>query len=169
MKRCLVLGVLLTFLSSAALHAAEPVRVVDSTRTVSVALPQGWSAIDNPPLGATLHIIDLRPNGFRTNINVFAEEVGSLALADYVKIALRNCPKLLPRFKLLTSRKTKLAGIAAHEITYTAIVAGRQLKFKAVIAVRRGAGYTVTYTAEPTRYKKDLSVFSSVLKSLKWM
>lgn len=147
-------------------------RVSDTTKSVSVVVPQGWKKSDKELMGTKLILLGPNRDGFRTNVNLYPEPVGSsMTLAAYERITLRNAAKMLSGYKLVSRGDTRLGGMPAKRWVYCSGIGAQRtkLKHKAVYTIKKKAAYVLTYTSLERHYDKDVGAFDSTVKSLKWL
>jgi hypothetical protein len=167
-RTAILLALTLALLATVLLAAGK--RIEDTTHSVSVIVPKGWTSNDSEFMGAKLILLGPRRSGFATSINLTTEKIGQMSLSQYSKISGLNAPKLMKAYKLVSLRPAELGGASAMEWVYSGVVGPKDTacRFKCLFAVRKGLAYTLTYTSATPYYKTDVAAFDSVAVSLKW-
>ena len=153
--------------------------------------PKGWSeGGDTDP--EDLEVAGFKPDSlvvgkevddFKPNVNVLREGriPSHVDSDDYARLAAETIrhperlggeaaseiEKLKPR-EFSPPSDTELGGNEAVSQAYTGEREGKVLRFRQVLAVRRGVAYTVTYTAARDHFGKDLPAFERMLDSWRW-
>ncbi len=165
-----VLGLVIAVPVTAKQGKAKQTRVTDRSGALSVAVPSGWQASDTDFMGTKLFLFGPDYEGFRININLTTEAVGSISLSDYTKATEANLPKLIAEYEPVSKRPTKLGGIPATELVYRGAFGTplKTLQFRAVFAIRSQTAYVFTYTAPPAAFDKYVKACDVVTKSVEW-
>lgn len=172
MKRFVLCILILTTAISAGLCRAHSVRrVSDSTRSISVDLPSGWTQSRSGLLGTKMLLMGPTIDAFRININLMTERAPGISLSQYRKATELNAPRILNGYKYVSGRPTMLGGVPAREMVYEAEMGtpSKSLKFKAVYAIRNGTAYTLTFSSMKSTYDANVRAFDSTVNSLKWI
>jgi len=150
--------------------AAKETRVTDSSRALSVAVPTGWKSDKSGLLGSKLILFGPEHEGFRVNINLMTEKVGSMSLSDYARVSEENAGKIITGYELLSKGSTKMDGVDARFMVYRGSIGTppRQLEFKGVFSIRGKIAYILTYTAPKDVFDQHQKAFDTVVKSVKW-
>jgi hypothetical protein len=171
---------LLPLIAVLALAAAIPVaavqgkekqaRVTDKSGALSVVVPSGWTPSDADIMGAKLFLLGPEYKGFRININLATESVGSMSLAEYTRATEANAPRIINQYERVSRKSAKLGGLPATELVYRGAFGTPPTKFqfKAVFAIKDQTAYIFTFTAPPAVFDQHVKAADAVTSSVKW-
>jgi hypothetical protein len=91
-------------------------------------------------------------NGFAPNLNILAQTTG-LSLQEYGALSLRNAPKQIAGFKLVSSKAITSSAGPMLRFEYLGTYSGIHLHFLAFVVVSAGTAYVATFAAPTARYK----------------
>jgi hypothetical protein len=128
-------------------------------------------------------VTDAPEEGFADNVNVIVERsiapgVDSRRYAEASEAILRDpqqlqgevgsaVTELNPR-DLSGLTRVELDGQEAYATEYTGDQGGRVLRFRNVVAVRRGRAYGITYTALRHRFRENADEANQVIETWSW-
>lgn len=149
---------------------SRPGAVSDSTGSVSVILPQGWTVNKSGLMGTIIALLGPQTNGFTPNITLVTENAQGLPLADYVALSEKNMPKMIRDFSVISTTNCSVDGVEGKSMVYRGTMGQNNvLKFKQVYCIYDGQAYVFTYTSLPEYFDTSVTVFDSVLAGLKWL
>jgi hypothetical protein len=145
-------------------------KVTDKSGALSVVVPSGWAPSNADIMGAKLFLFGPEYKGFRININLATESVGSMSLAEYTRATEANAPKIITQYERVSRRSAKLGGLPATELVYRGAFGTppTKLQFKAVFAIKDQTAYIFTFTAPPAAFDKHVKAADAVTKSVEW-
>lgn len=86
-RRTVLLAVAVALMAAVPIAAKQSkpkeTRVTDSSGALSVVVPVGWKSNKSGFMGSKLILFGPEREGFRININLATERVGSTSLSDY--------------------------------------------------------------------------------------
>jgi serine/threonine-protein kinase len=95
----------------------------------------------------------------------------NISLDNYTNTNLAKAKQSLPRFQLIESNATTLAGTPAHKIVYTFLSPDPaiQIPFKSmnIWTIKQGKAYNISYTQTKSQYIEYLPVLVHMIKSFK--
>jgi hypothetical protein len=157
--------------------------------------PDGWNDVtEDLSDEESLEFAGVRPDtivadeaedGFATNVNVVAQQgmpanLTSAAFARVNMAALRDPagsnlpPEVAASIEALNVRDIRRTGavdLDGEEVPgweYLSTQRGQDLRLRAVLAIRDGAGYTITMTAMPGAFGDGSEALDEVLESWRW-
>jgi hypothetical protein len=104
---------------------------------------------------------------FRESVQVLVQDLpfSTMTLRQYADTSLSQATSQIPDFTLLSSNPTLLADREAQRVIYRGQKGGYVLEWEQVWLVDRGRGYTVTLTAELSRFATVHATAEAVIES----
>jgi len=154
-------------------------------------LPEGWKDRSDSGEVEAIDFLGLTPDtvatgeevdGFMPNANVLVEPgAGELTPRRYSELStgiLRN-PELLPTQAqeqlrgfdprdFSPAERTDLGGREAYTTDFTGTRDGAALRFRSIVTVRGGKGYTVTFTSPLDSFEDRVDEFEGLTESWRW-
>ena len=122
-KRTFILAAVILVALTLALSAQEDNRYLDMKNGFSIAFPDGWTLMENPPPGVLIAArspLAGPTDTFTENINVVIEDLPRNATtAEYGAAARENFAKAVQGFKVLDKGTLEIDGRQAEYFTYT--------------------------------------------------
>ena len=161
----------------------------------SYALPEDWddrtdASEDVPELElggirADTLVTGERRDDFFANVNVIREPglPKGFSAGDYAELVFANLrdpassgfpPEVVEAIEDQNVRDLRelgsiqLAGEPGAAWQYAGTTAGRELRYRQLVAVRSNAAYTLTYTASRENFEEDLPAFEEIVESWQW-
>lgn len=140
-----------------------------SEYSVTMEYPSEWTKRENV-MGAVVAFLspaESPSDDFRENVNLVVEDLSAdpISLTEYWGYSLAQGPKLITDFAQVSSGDTAVAGQEAKQAVYTGRQGQFQLKFMVLCTIRNHRAYTITYTAEVTRYSDYIQTADGIMDS----
>ena len=91
-----------------------------------------------------------------------------ITLEEYTENSLNEFHNMSKRVRILESSSTTLAGLPAHEITYTSNLQGLNLtKSQIFTIINNNTAYVVTFGAEESQFNKYLPGIKKIIDSIR--
>ena len=158
------------------------------------SVPDGWEdASDSQAAEEAPEVIGVRfdslvngeaEDGFAVNVNVLRERVpDGITASEYAELNIATLrdpsaagypPELAERIEeldvrgLSRPRELELDGAGAMTWDYGTTQGGRDMRQRQMVAVRDGAGYTITLTALPSQFEDGAEALDEVVESWSW-
>lgn len=136
--------------------------------------PANWKLDEHPyadkfvaHLTSTLkNSSDVSPATFTVSVETLKKNI---SLDNYTNANLVKAKQSLPRFQLIESNATTLAGIPAHKIVYTFLSPDPaiQIPFTSmnIWTIKQGKAYNISYTQARSQFTKYLEVTEHMINS----
>jgi eukaryotic-like serine/threonine-protein kinase len=143
---------------------------------IGIDYPANWKLDEHPYtdkfiayLTSTLkNSSDVSPATFTASVETLKKNI---SLDNYTNANLAKAKQSLPRFQLIDSNATILAGIPAHKIVYTFASPDPniQIPFKSlnIWTIKQGKAYNISYTEARSQYMKYLGVIEHMINSFR--
>jgi hypothetical protein len=135
--------------------------------------PVGWEKLEETGAAGFMVMFLSPPEGpsdqFRENVNVIVERIPApVRLEDLVANNLRLIKQQMPVTDISQPQPVQLAGMPAYQVTYCGQlpVGGLPGKWLQIYTVKGSNVYTVTYTAETSKFEAFLGVMQKIIASL---
>jgi serine/threonine-protein kinase len=140
---------------------------------IKLRYPAGWEKQEQSGPTASMVMFLSPPEGpadqFRENLNVIVERLPvPVRLEEVAANNFRMIREQMPVTDIEEPSPTRLAGLPAYQISYAGPLplGGLAGKWLQVYAVKNSSVYTVTYTAQASRYGSFLGVMQEIIASL---
>lgn len=137
----------------------------------SIDYPDEWEVSERASMpGTTTFITPLQGGGdtFRENVTIVVQGVPAdvTTLDEFTEMALAQGRELIPRFMVMESRSTTLAGNPAQQVVYTGLQGERDLRWLQLWTLVGDQVYILTYTAEENEFTAFRSVVQQMITSM---
>ncbi|HZC20709.1 MAG TPA: PsbP-related protein [Nitrososphaeraceae archaeon] len=141
---------------------------------IRIDYPANWKLDEHPYadkfvayLTSTLkNSSDVSPATFTVSVETLKKNI---SLDNYTNANLAKAKQSLPRFQLVESNATTLAGIPAHKIVYTFLSPDPaiQIPFTSmnIWTIKQGKAYNISYTQARSQFAKYLEVTEHMINS----
>ncbi|HZA07155.1 MAG TPA: PsbP-related protein [Nitrososphaeraceae archaeon] len=141
---------------------------------IRIDYPANWKLDEHPyadkfvaHLTSTLkNSSDVSPATFAVSVETLKKNI---SLDNYTNTNLAKAKQSLPRFQLIESNATTLAGIPAHKIVYTFLSPDPaiQIPFTSmnIWTIKQGKAYNISYTQARSQFAKYLEVTEHMINS----
>ena len=141
---------------------------------IRIDYPANWKLDEHPyadkfvaHLTSTLkNSSDVSPATFTVSVEILKKNI---SLGNYTNANLAKAKQSLPRFQIIESNTTTLAGIPAHKIVYTFLSPDPaiQIPFTSmnIWTIKQGNAYNISYTEARSQYIKYLEVTEHMINS----
>ena len=141
---------------------------------IRIDYPANWKLDEHPYadkfvayLTSTLkNSSDVSPATFTVSVETLKKNI---SLDNYTNTNLAKAKQSLPRFQLIESNATTLAGIPAHKIVYTFLSPDPaiQIPFTSmnIWTIKQGKAYNISYTQARSQFAKYLEVTEHMINS----
>ena len=141
---------------------------------IRIDYPANWKLDEHPyadkfvaHLTSTLkNSSDVSPATFAVSVETLKKNI---SLDNYTNTNLAKAKQSLPRFQLIESNATTLAGIPAHKIVYTFLSPDPaiQIPFTSmnIWTIKQGKAYNISYTQARSQFTKYLEVTEHMINS----
>ena len=135
-----------------------------------IAYPDKWE--EKEISGTVLFLTEKESDDdtFQENVNVLIQNLSSqpMSLDQYTALSNQQIIGAFGESALLSLTRNELSGTPAHEVIYTMIYRGKNLKLKGFWLIKDDKAYVLTYTAEPNRYDEYVDVATKIMTSFKF-
>lgn len=143
---------------------------------ISIDYPANWKLDEHPYTDKFIALLtstlknnsDVSPATFTVSVETLKKNV---SLDNYTNANLAKAKQSLPRFQVIDSNATILAGIPAHKIVYTFVSPDPtiQIPFKSmnIWTIKQGKAYNISYTQARSQYNKYLEVIEHMINSFR--
>jgi hypothetical protein len=141
---------------------------------IRIDYPANWKLDEHPYTdkfiahltSALKNSSDVSPATFTVSVETLKKNI---SLDNYTNTNLAKAKESLPRFQLIESNASTLAGIPAHKIVYTFLSPDPaiQITFKSmnIWAIKHGKVYNISYTQVRSQFTKYLEVTEHMINS----
>ena len=104
---------------------------------------------------------------FQENLNVIVQDLSAqpMTLDEYNDLSLGQIETLITDSKIISSKKTTLAGKSAYEVIYTGRQGQYNLKWRQLWTVIDNTAYVLSYTSEINQFDNYFEVFNKMIDS----
>ena len=143
---------------------------------IRIDYPSNWKLDEHPYANKFIaYISSILKNSsdvFPATITVSVETLKkNISLDNYTNANLAQAKQSLPRFQLIDSNATIMAGIPAHKIVYTFASPDPnvQVPFKSlnIWTIKHDKAYNISYTQTRSQYMKYLGVIEHMINSFR--
>ncbi len=141
----------------------------DSATRYLLSHPIGWER--KAAEGAMFFLSPVEKHDvFRENVNVVIQDMSSqmMTLDEYTAFSRDQINRMGGVGKVISERKTTLAGFPAMEMVSDFTYEGSATKVKSVFFVRGKAVFLLSYTALPETYEQWEAVGSQVIETMRF-
>lgn len=143
---------------------------------IRIDYPANWKLDEHPYTDKFIALLtstlknnsDVSPATFTVSVETLKKNV---SLDNYTNANLAKAKQSLPRFQVIDSNATILAGIPAHKIVYTFVSPDPaiQIPFKSmnIWTIKQGKAYNISYTQARSQYNKYLEVIEHMINSFR--
>jgi hypothetical protein len=127
----------------------------------TIETPDGWRRVDTAMNGIKTTIV-LAPeviDGFRSNINVVSENMGSHTLQTYFDNTVGTMEKYLEKFTVSDKGDKDINGVPAKWVKYTSIQGGKNMAAILYLVPKNGIVYGITGMTKAGEGDKYFAVF----------
>ena len=141
---------------------------------IKIDYPANWKLDEHPYTDKFIALLtstlknssDVSPATFTVSVETLKKNI---SLDNYTNANLAKAKQSLPRFQLIDSNATILAGIPANKIVYTFASPDPdvQIPFKSmnIWTINQGKAYNISYTQARSQYNKYLDVIEHMINS----
>ncbi|MHA1300589.1 MAG: PsbP-related protein [Candidatus Helarchaeota archaeon] len=139
----------------------------NKTFNIEIEYPSNWDVIKDGMV--FLSPLEEPTDDFRENINISVQKLPSkMSLEEFSELNISELKKIITNFKIVEGPiETKLAGIKANQITFTAVQGKYLLKFMSICTIKNDNVYVITFTSEEDKYEKYLETVKKMIDSFK--
>ncbi|MFH1402606.1 MAG: PsbP-related protein [Patescibacteria group bacterium] len=104
---------------------------------------------------------------FQENLNVIVQDLSAqpMTLDEYNDLSLGQIETLITDSKIISSKKTTLAGKSAYEVIYTGRQGQYNLKWRQLWTAIDNKAYVLSYTSEINQFDNYFEVFDKMINS----
>ncbi len=134
-----------------------------------ISYPPDWSELVG--VGGGVVTVASAPESaddpYQENVSVAAEDLPNpgVSLGQFTATSLTRARDAIAGFRLVSSGPATLAERPAWRVVYRGEANGVQLQWESVWLVQQGRAYSVTYAAQPSRYRAMLPVATTIIDS----
>jgi hypothetical protein len=134
----------------------------NSTAGVRIQYPSGWNV--NESGGTSSRVVQLSSGSGSNVIVVKGGYTGSLEDArDGIISEVLNLTT--PKYTLVSTEKTTLAGLPAYNMTFTTTYLGQDVKQVISLTGKDKYYYDLTFSSSPDQWNKDQNDFNNIFNS----
>lgn len=138
---------------------------------VKIGYPNHWTKTDNPYEKVIVFFsspLESSTDKFSENINIVIEDVSFYYsnLDEYKDYTIKNMPKFVKNFKLISSSRVAINELPASEMVFSSRQEGIDLKQLQITTIKDNKAYILTYSAESDNYAQYLDEVNNMINSL---
>ena len=138
---------------------------------VKIGYPTKWTKTDNPyekVIVVFLSPLENSADKFSENVNIVVEDVSFYYsnLDEYEDYTIKNMPKFVKDFKLLSSSRVTIDSLPASEMVFSSNQQGIDLKQLQITIIKDNKAYILTYSAELDSYSQYIEEANNMINSL---
>jgi eukaryotic-like serine/threonine-protein kinase len=135
----------------------------------AIDYPDGWKLKEIGKV-ALFMSPQTKEDKFSENVDVVAEDLraaGKVSLIDYHRTAIGKAPQTLQDFELVEETQVTLAGHAAIQSMYIAVVHGEVFRFRSYTVLAGETAYVLTYKGRKDDFDRFLPEAEKLIQSLR--
>lgn len=135
----------------------------------TIEAPNGWRRVDTAMNGikTTLVLAPEVTDGFRSNINVISENMGSHSLQTYFDNAVGTMEKYLEKFTVSDKGDKDINGVPSKWVKYTSVQGGKNMAAILYLVPKNGVVYGITGITKAGEGDKYFAVFEQAASTFK--